>query len=126
VLTFFKLPAIIVNFYRGFCTCCKAEFQFLLGFTVQSHVLIFSILVLIAYDLTNNENLDGVNVTLEFNGQILANELTTDGWATLPVLPDGETVTVTSILDGYTPNVQTILVGSNSYFLIRMARDVIF
>jgi hypothetical protein len=119
------LPAIIVNFYRGFCTCCKAKF--LLGFTVQSHVLIFSILVLRAYDLTNNENLDGVNVTVEFNGQIIANKLTTDGWATLPVLPDVETVTVTSILDGYLPNVQTLLVDiTNHYLLIGMSPDVIF
>jgi hypothetical protein len=116
------LPDIIVNFYRGFCTCCKAEF--LLGFTVQSHVLIFLILVLRVYDLTNNENLDGVNITVELNGQILANELTSDGWATLPVLPDGETVTVTSILDGYLPNVQTMLV--DHYLRVGMSPDVIF
>jgi hypothetical protein len=77
-----------------------------------------------AYDLTNNGNLDGVNVTAGFNGQILANELTTDGWAKLPVLLDGETVTVTSILDGYLPNVQIILV--DHYLLVGMSPDVIF
>jgi hypothetical protein len=80
-----------------------------------------------AYDLTNNENLDGVNVTAEFNGHVLANELTTDGWAKLPVLPDGETVTVTSILDGYQPNIQTILVDINNHYLrVGMSPDVIF
>jgi hypothetical protein len=120
------LPTIIVNFYRGVCTCCKAEF--LLGFTVQSHFfLIFSGSFLRAYDLTNNENLDGVNVTAEFNGHVLANELTTDGWAKLPVLLDGETVTVTSILDGYQPNIQTILVDINNHYLrVGMSPDVIF
>jgi hypothetical protein len=86
--------------------------------------LIFLILVLRAYDLTNNENLDGVNVTVELNGQILANELTSDGWAMLPVPPDGETVTVTSILDGYLPNVQTIL--GDHYRHVGMSPDVIF
>jgi hypothetical protein len=77
-----------------------------------------------AYDLTNNENLDGVNITIEFNGQILANELTAGDWTKLPVLPDGETVTVTSILDGYLPNVQTILV--DYYLRVGISPDVIF
>jgi hypothetical protein len=80
-----------------------------------------------AYDLTNNRNLDGVKITVEFNGQILENELTSLGWARLTVLPDGETVTLTSNLVGFLPNVQTILVDiNNHYLLIGMSPDVIF
>jgi hypothetical protein len=79
-----------------------------------------------AYDLTRNENLDGVNVTVEFNGQIIANELTTyNGLIKLPGMPDGETVTVTSILDGYHPNIQGILVDK-WILLVGLSPDVIF
>jgi hypothetical protein len=79
-----------------------------------------------AYDLANNGNLDGVNITVEFNGQIIANELT-DGWVKLTDLPVGETVTLTSILDGYQPNIQTILVDINNHYLrVGMSPDVIF
>jgi hypothetical protein len=80
-----------------------------------------------AYDLTNNGNLDGVNITVELNGQIIANELTAGDWTKLPGRHVGETVTLTSILDGYHPNIQTILVDINSrYLLIGMSPDVIF
>jgi hypothetical protein len=80
-----------------------------------------------AYDLTNNGNLDGVKITVEFDGQIIANELSAGDWTKLTVLPDGETVTLTSILDGYHPNIQTILVDINDrYILIGMSPNVIF
>jgi hypothetical protein len=80
-----------------------------------------------AYDLTNNGNLDGVNVTVEFNGQIIANELTAGDWTKLAGIPDRETVTLTSILNGYHPNIQTILVDINDYYLrIGMFPNVIF
>jgi hypothetical protein len=80
-----------------------------------------------AYDLTNNGNLDGVNVTVELNGQIIANEFTAGDWTKLHGMPDGETVTLTSILDGYHPNIQTILVDINNHnLLVGMSLDVIF
>jgi hypothetical protein len=79
-----------------------------------------------AYDLTSNENLDGVNVTVEFNGQIIANELRTyDGLIKLTGMPDGETVIVTSILDWYHPNIQAILVDK-WILLVGMTPDVIY
>jgi hypothetical protein len=82
---------------------------------------------LITYDLTNNGNLDGVNITVELNGQIVANELTAGDWTKLPGRHVGETFTLTSILDGYHPNIQTMLVDINSrYLLIGMSPDVIF
>jgi hypothetical protein len=80
-----------------------------------------------AYDLTNNGNLDGVNITVELNGQIIANKLTADDWTKFAGMPVGETVTLTSILDGYHPNIQTILVDiNNHYLLVGMSPDVIF
>jgi hypothetical protein len=80
-----------------------------------------------AYDLTNNGNLDGVNVTVELNGQIIANEVTAGDWTKLAGMPDRETVTLTSILDGYHPNIQTILVDINNHNLLAgMSPDVIF
>jgi hypothetical protein len=80
-----------------------------------------------AYDLTNNRNLDGVNVTVEFNGQIIANELTAGDWTKLAGMPDAETVTLSSLLEGYHPNIQTILVDiNNPILLIGMSPDVIF
>jgi hypothetical protein len=109
---------------EDFALVARQNFSWVSQFLSHGHVLIFSILVLRAYDLSNKENLDGVNVTVEFNGQILANELTTDGWVMLPVLPHGETVTVTSILDGYLPNVQTMLY--DHYLSVGMSPDVIF
>jgi hypothetical protein len=79
-----------------------------------------------AYDLTNNENLEGVNVTVEFNGQIIANELTAyNGLIKLTGMPVGETVTVTSILDWYHPNIQAILVDK-WILLVGISPDVIF
>jgi asparagine synthetase A len=79
-----------------------------------------------AYDLTNNRNLNGVNFTVEFNGQIIANELTAGDWTKLAGMPDRETVTLTSILNGYHPNIQTILVDINDrYILIGMSPNVI-
>jgi hypothetical protein len=78
---------------------------------VQPQFLIFSGSFLRSYDLTNNENLEGVNVTVEYNGQIIANDLTAfNGLIKLTGMPVGETVTVTSILDGYHSNIQAILV----------------
>jgi hypothetical protein len=80
-----------------------------------------------AYDLSTNGNLDGVNVTVEFNGQIIANKLTANGWINLRGMPVGESVTVTSNLDGYLPNIQTILVEINNNLLhVGMYPDVIF
>jgi hypothetical protein len=80
-----------------------------------------------AYDLKFNGNLGRVNVTVEFNGQIIANELTAGDWTKLAGMPDAETVTLTSLLDGYQPNIQTILVDiNNHYILIGMSPDVIF
>jgi hypothetical protein len=79
-----------------------------------------------AYDLTNNENLERVNVTVEFNGQIIANDLTAyNGLIKLTGMPFGETVTVTSILDEYHPNIQAILVDK-WILLVGMTTDVIF
>jgi hypothetical protein len=79
-----------------------------------------------AYDLSSNENLDGVNVTVEFNGQIIANELTAyNGVTNLTGMPVGETVTVTSILDGYHPKIQAILVDK-WILLVGLSPDVIF
>jgi hypothetical protein len=79
-----------------------------------------------AYDLTNNENLEGVNVTVEFNGQIIANELTAyNVFIKLTGMPVGETVTVTSILDGYVPYVQAIHVDK-WIIMVGMSPDVIF
>jgi hypothetical protein len=100
-------------------------------FTVHNSTPIFNISgsFLGAYDLSSNENLIGVNVTVEFNGQIIANELTAyNGLTKLTgMLPVGDTVTVTSILDGYHPNIQTILVDINrQYVLVGMSPDVIF
>jgi hypothetical protein len=80
-----------------------------------------------AYDVAYNGNLDGVNVTVEFNGKIIANDLTAGDWTKLAGMPDGETVTLTSILDGYHPNIQTILVDINNHkLLVGMSPDVIF
>jgi hypothetical protein len=77
-----------------------------------------------AYDLRSNENLEGVNVTVEFNGQIIANELTAyNGLIKLTGMPVGETVTVTSILDWYHPNIQAILVDK-WILLVGMSPDV--
>jgi hypothetical protein len=79
-----------------------------------------------AYDLTNYENLEGVNVTVEFNGQIIANELTAyNGLIKLTGMPVGETVTVTSILDGYVPYIQAICVDK-WIIMDGMSPDVIF
>jgi hypothetical protein len=79
-----------------------------------------------AYDLHSKENLEGVNVTVEFNGQIIANELTAyNGLTKLTGMPVGETVTVTSILDGYVPYIQAILVDK-WIILVGMTTDVIF
>jgi hypothetical protein len=80
-----------------------------------------------AYDLTNNGNLDGVNVTVELDGQIIANEITTADWTKLAGMPDRETVTLTCILDGYQPYIQTILLDNNNHNLrIGLSPDVIF
>jgi hypothetical protein len=80
-----------------------------------------------AYDLSNNGYLNGVNVTVEFNGQIIANELTAGDWTKLAGMPDRETVTLTSILNGYHPNIQTILVDINNHYLrVGMTPNVIF
>jgi hypothetical protein len=97
-------------------------------FTVHNSTpfLIFSGSLLRAYDLTSNENLNGVNVTVELNGQIIANELTAyNGVTKLTGMPVGETVTVTSILDEYHPNIQSILVDKRIIF-VGMTPDVIF
>jgi hypothetical protein len=79
-----------------------------------------------AYDLHSKENLEGTNVTVEFNGQIIANKLTAyNGLIKLTGMPVGETVTVTSILDWYHPNIQAILVDK-WILLVGMTTDVIF
>jgi hypothetical protein len=116
-----------------FCTCSLPGlglhciiFQKNSQCTIQPQFLIFSGSFLRAYDLTNNENLEGVNVTVEFNGQIIANELTAyNGLIKLTGMPVGETVNVTSILDGYHPNIQAILVDK-WILLVGMTTDVIF
>jgi hypothetical protein len=80
-----------------------------------------------AYDLSNNGYLNGVTVTVEFNGQIIANEFTAGDWTKLAGMPDRETVTLTIILNGYHPNIQTILVDINNHYLrVGMSPDVIF
>jgi hypothetical protein len=80
-----------------------------------------------AYDLSTNGNLDGVTVTVELNGQIIATKFTTVGWSNLQGMPVGESVAVTSNLDGYLPNIQTILVDINNNLLhVGMYPDVIF
>jgi hypothetical protein len=97
-------------------------------FTVHNStpILIFSASFLRAYDLTSNENLDGVNVTVEFNGQIIANELTAyNGLIKLTGMPIGETVTVTSILEHYFTYIQAILVDK-WIIMVGMSPDVIF
>jgi hypothetical protein len=80
-----------------------------------------------AYDLSNDGYLNGVNVTVEFNGQIIANNLSAGDGIKLAGMPVGETVTLTSILDGYLPNIQIILLDiKNPILLIGMSPDVIF
>jgi hypothetical protein len=95
--------------------------------TIEPQFLILSGSFLRAYDLLSNENLDGVNITAGLNGKIIANELTAyNGWTKLTGMPIGETVTVTSILDGYQPNNQTILVSIRNILSVGMSPDVIF
>jgi hypothetical protein len=76
--------------------------------------------------MSNNGNSERVNITVEYNGQIIANKLTADGWTNLQGMPVGESVTVTSNLDGYRSNIQTILVDNNNVIHVGMYPDVIF
>jgi hypothetical protein len=76
--------------------------------------------------MSNIGNCDGVNITVEFNGQIISNKLTADGWTNLLGMPVGESVTVTSNLDGYHPNIQTIPVDIYNLIQVGMYPDVIF
>jgi hypothetical protein len=115
----------LANFIQLFSILINSCHFILIQVNIYAQFIQFHLLR--AYDLTKNGNLDGVNVTVEFNGQIIANELTAGDWTKLAGMPDGETVTITCILDGYQPNIQTILVDiNNPILLIGMSPDVIF
>jgi hypothetical protein len=123
------MPLLISTFFANFIQLFSILINSCHFILIQANIYtqFIQFHLLRAYDLTNNGNLDGVNVTVEFNGQIIANELTAGDWTKLAGMPDGETVTLTSILDGYHPNIQTILVDfNNHYLLFGMSPDVIF
>jgi hypothetical protein len=80
-----------------------------------------------AYDLSSNDNLDNVAISVVFNGALLIDaQLTAGGGLATLALPDENTVTVTGVLDGYVTFEETIMVDGPSTLLIGLSPDVTF